>query len=339
MNLHQNISAQTGNELQQPASPFSSVDESGAEISALEQARASLAQTAMADVSMPPPILEALHDADAKTRVDAHIAMMQVMSALDKAATQKQKSAEIQQSVDDIMRRLMAETLLARRRKMLRRLKISGFVTTIVFLVWASHWNIAGNWWFFWWIGSGAWAADQTMGKQRKSVSELRQAGDPRAVGVLAIAARDTEASVREPAQQALRELLPRVRADHAADITAVQMNALLELAFRSEPAMQIAVLQALEQIGDGRAVPVVQNLSLSPHPHVREQAKHCLPYLTERVRRAEQSATLLRGTASPTQTAAPHELLRSVSHSADNTPANELLRPDSDTRERHGTP
>ncbi len=236
------------------------------------------------------------------------------------------------------MRRLMAETVLARRRKMQRRLKITGFVATIVFLVWASHWNIAGNWWFFWWIGSGAWAADQTMGKQRKSVSELRQAGDPRAVGVLAIAARDTETSVRVPAQQALRELLPRVRADHAGDITPAQMNALLELAFRSEPALQIAVLQGLEQIGDGRAVPVVQNLSLSAHPHVRDQATHCLPYLTERVRRAEQSATLLRGTVSPAQTAAPHELLRSVSQPADNTPASELLRPDSDMREQPET-
>ena len=332
MNL-QHTSGQIENEPQQAAVETSSYVGSAAEVSALEQVRANLAQPAPPDFYMP-PLAEALRASDAKTRVDAHIAMMQVMSTLDKAAAQKQKSEEIQHSVDDIMRRLMAETVLARRRKMQRRLKITGFVATIVFLVWASHWNLSGNWWFFWWIGSGAWAADQTMGKQRKSVSELRQAGDPRAVGVLAIAARDTETSVRVPARQALRELLPRVRANHAGDITPAQMNALLELAFRSEPALQIAVLQALEQIGDGRAVPVVQNLSLSPHPRVRDQANHCLPYLTERVRRAEQSATLLRGTISPAQIAAPHELLRSVSQPADNTPASELLRPDTNARE-----
>ena len=310
-------------------------NDSAAQPSALEQARNTIAQSNIASASSTTPtVIDALHNADTKTRVDARMATLEVLSALDKGVAQKRQSAELQQSVEDIMQRLMAETVQARRFKILRRLRIAGFAAFVVFLFWASHWRLAGNWWL-WYVGGGAWAADQTMGKRRKTVSELRQAGDPRAVGVLAVAAHDGETAVRQAAHQALRELLPRVRADHAAAITPAQMTALLELAFRSEPAMQIATLQALEQIGDPRAIPVVENLSLSPHPQVRDQAKQCLPFLQTRARRAEQSATLLRGTTSPPQIAAPRELLRPVSQTVPATPPTELLRPILESGER----
>ncbi len=94
MNLRQNTSGQTENASQQSATETSSVAGSAEEMSALEQVRVNLAQPAPPDFFMP-PIGEALRASDAKTRVDAHIAMMQVMSTLDKAGAQKQKSEEI----------------------------------------------------------------------------------------------------------------------------------------------------------------------------------------------------------------------------------------------------
>ena len=303
----------------------------GADTQALEQARKTIAHSPAPSFVSPPTVMDALESDYAEERARATMATLETLSALEKGLAQKQKTAELQHEVDEMIQRLARETIQARRRRIMRRLKITGFIAFVTVLLWKSHWSL-DNWWLYWWFGGGAWAADKTMGKRRKTVNDLERAGDPRAVGVLAITARDAEKGVSEPARQVLQQLLPSVRADHAGDITPPQMNALLELAFRSEPAMQIAVLKALEQIGDARAVPVVQNLSLSPHPQVREQAKHCLPFLNERVRRAEQSATLLRGTANPAQTTAPRELLRPVSQTADTTPANELLRPDTNS-------
>ena len=309
----------------------------GADIAALEQARQAIVQSpGFVSASESPTVAEALRSEQDIERAQARMATLETLSALDKGVAQKQreekqqqKAAEIQQSVEEMIRRLGIEIAQARRRRTGRQIRIGLYITFIAMMMWATHWRFAGNWWLWLWIGSGLWAADRTIGRRLKTVSELGQAGDPRAVGVLAIAAHDAERAVREPARQALLRLLPHVRADHAADITPPQMNALLELAFQSESAMQIAVLKAFEQIGDGRAVPVVHNLTFSQHPQVREQAKTCLPFLNERARRAEQSATLLRGTANPAQIASPRELLRPVNASADNTPPDELLRLD----------
>ena len=102
-------------------------------------------------------------------------------------------------------------------------------------------------------------------------------------------------------------------------------MKAILELGFQSPPYVQIAVLTALEQIGDAQAIPLVENLAMSSSPQVRERAKQCLPFLRERSQRNELSLTLLRGTANPSMEATGKELLRPA---VEETSAENLLRP-----------
>jgi hypothetical protein len=134
-------------------------------------------------------------------------------------------------------------------------------------------------------------------------------------------------------ADQALRDLLPRVRASDAPYIDGEQMAALLELVEEGNSHMQIAVLKALEQIGDHRAIPVVEGLVMVGRTTaVRRQATACLPFLMERVRLAHEQATLLRGSTSPGAATASVQLLRPASGGTGTTetPPEQLLRPTS---------
>ena len=283
----------------------------------VEQARQAIERAASFPYS-PPSVVNALQSDLPAERAQALQVTQGLLATLQMAALQKQ-------GVDDMIALVLKETREARRQRQIQWVEGSLFVTFMIWLLYVTHqWGNA--WWLF--SGGGAWAADQTRNRRRATVSALGKAGDPRAVGALAVAARDGENSVQYAARQALLALLPRVKANHAAYITPDQMNALLELAFRSDAAMQIATLKALEQIGDQRAIPVVENLAISPHAAVREQAKQCLPFLNERARRAEQSATLLRGASVPSLTGNGRELLRPVGQTPDATPADQLLRP-----------
>ena len=306
---------------------------------ALEQARAEIARTAeqpteeavseeafetIAIPALPmsgdmlPSVQTALNSENGEERAGAARAVLQFVTLLETNIEQKQ-------SVDTMMTALLKQTQAARRHYQLNWLSaILGGILLLWLIIFTR-----GSIFNFWWAFPGtAWAIDKTARKRRETAGALGLAGDPRAVGVLAVVVRDGDRTVRRAANGALLALLPRVRADHAAFITADQMNALLELGFRSQPGMQISVLKALEQVGDQRAIPMVENLVLSPHHDVRAQARQCLPFLIERARRSEQRATLLRGAANPGREEAGKELLRAAATAPETTPADQLLRP-----------
>lgn len=283
---------------------------------------------------------DALHSVPAFDHTPASQAARELLGTLQSATLQKQ-------SVDGMIALLTQETQAARQRRNALWARNLLVMTACMFLLTLTHGRFLGPFWLLFNLSGGWWAMEQATKRLPTSpktgeVGEARGTGmpaparvrhdlslaDPRAVGALAVALKEGGGSIQHTASEALLALLPRVRPDHAVHIAPIQMNALLELAFRSHSSMQIAVLQALEQIGDGRAIPVVQNLALSPHRAVREQARQCLPFLTTRARKAEQSATLLRGAVSPGADAGGRELLRpTVSRIEQTTRPDELLR------------
>jgi hypothetical protein len=270
----------------------------------------------------------ALLGEDALMRASAQQLGQDIIQTLKKVAERKRQ-------VDAMMSQLLHETREIRRRK---RQRIASRVVMAAFLIALCCWA-NGHLFSYWWIffgGGGALAADERVGKRREAVQALYTAGEPRAVGVLAIALRDGDYTVQRVAEQALRDLLPRVRASDAAYIDREQMNALLALAdvdVTNTPAarsahMQTALLKALEQIGDERAIPAVENLAVNgASTAVRQLASECLPHLAERVRLAQAQSTLLRGSASPALATASEQLLRPASGEP-TTPAEQLLRP-----------
>lgn len=157
-------------------------------------------------------------------------------------------------------------------------------------------------------------------------------------------------------AAQALVRLLPRLQASDAPALTphqrarlyrAIELSALAPSqgtrAWRGNSDFAIAALRGLEQIGDSKAVALVERLAEKARdPQVREAALECLPMLQERATIEQSNATLLRA-ADPTRGLAtsPDMLLRPA-FAAQTTDPTELLRaatPSPDTAAQAGTP
>jgi hypothetical protein len=155
----------------------------------------------------------------------------------------------------------------------------------------------------------------------------------------------------QESARKALLRLLPQLRAGDADDWTPEQRQALCRIFDTpiSYFELTLAVLKALEQIGDERDLPAVRKLAdmktdgnLWTKPFkvskqeaaerarlIRQAAEGCLPYLEIRAEEKKQAQTLLRASEA-SNTAASETLLRAAEATANVTPAEQLLRPHS---------
>jgi len=158
------------------------------------------------------------------------------------------------------------------------------------------------------------------------NISDLRIAGP--LVEIVAL----EESIANKMAAQLLTRLLPRFRASDAKLLTDGQHTALLRTLNRTNatPEYFVAVLKALEQIGDARALPVVESLAtgrratIAPR-RVQAAAQDCLPFLRVRCDQQRASQTLLRASdAAGMQT----DTLLRPAQGGGTTEATELLRP-----------
>ncbi len=130
-------------------------------------------------------------------------------------------------------------------------------------------------------------------------------------------------ASTAEAAAAALTRLLPKLHASDAHLLTDPQRDALLCLLRGKDEILVEAILRSLQQIGDERFVPAVEELAAGKRAGrrdrvTREAAQACLPALRERVRQEQAASLLLRPAGAPDGT-----LLRPASGAA---PADEAL-------------
>jgi hypothetical protein len=183
------------------------------------------------------------------------------------------------------------------------------------------------------------------------SLRPLIEVAHPRAVNALALACWKGDRLTRRAAAEALKRTLPTLRANDAVHMTPEGMAALLGLLqFFDDEKLLIAILGALEQVGDAKAVPAVERLLVataprasfhcydrqgrvirkilgdqsSPLESIREAAWQCLPYLKTREEQDRARSRLLRPVtepvnagidllrpAKPESRAAPEALLR----------------------------
>ncbi|HLK56572.1 MAG TPA: hypothetical protein VKU00_08410 [Chthonomonadaceae bacterium] len=151
-------------------------------------------------------------------------------------------------------------------------------------------------------------------------------------VGPLAEALEWPDAATQAVAKVALTRLLPKLRASDARLLNAHQRGCLHRMLKMSNAVrdrdLLLAILKALQQVGDAMSVPYVQRLANSitlipSQKQIRQVAEECLPWLTDRAAQKRASDTLLRAAASdPEDTAV---LLRPVGHSP--TEPQQLLR------------
>ncbi len=154
------------------------------------------------------------------------------------------------------------------------------------------------------------------MQRHARLLRSIMQEEDVEAVGRIAEAVLWPDEKIRAAAMSALVRVLPKLKASDAGILTSTQrtcLNGLLDrTTARERPDVVVALLRALEQVGDMSAVPYVRSLANMPDATarmatVREAARECLPVLLERARQNTDPQVLLRPAEQP---AAPEEML-----------------------------
>ena len=135
-----------------------------------------------------------------------------------------------------------------------------------------------------------------------------------------------------EGLREALRRMLPQVRADHA-PLWSKADKATLLIQFKKpthDVRLTLCCLKALEQIGDKSAIPAVKKLMeqafLNGWKTLWKASKECLLYLESNSGKFQQAETLLR--ASDAAHVRPDVLLRAASSTAEAGTGEQLLRP-----------
>ncbi len=125
----------------------------------------------------------------------------------------------------------------------------------------------------------------------------------------------------------ALTKMLKRVNVSHKTLLTCEQMQILLSVLqhSRTDRALTLAILRALQQIGDESAIPIVERIARSTFD-VHSEAEECLEYLRGQADQKRQAQTLLRASDSVVSTR-PEHMLRPANPETDAAPE-QLLRP-----------
>lgn len=161
-------------------------------------------------------------------------------------------------------------------------------------------------------------------------LAPLETAGDLRITGPLLEIAASEEGGPRTLALRMLTPLLPRFRTEDAPALTDAQYAALLRTLSRvgAPSDYYLAAFQALEQIGDRRALPLVERLAKGHGSGLHDRriqgaAQDCLPALKRLCNHQRDGQTLLRAVISEP----PADSLLRPAHSDASSEAAELLR------------
>lgn len=167
-----------------------------------------------------------------------------------------------------------------------------------------------------------------------RKVSALAAFKEKRTVGVLLEALNYSNRRIRTAVESVLLELLPHVHETDAALLNTGQREILNSLLYSNSGELAITALAALEQVGDGTALPYLTSMAAgkgvpstlrSRKTEIQERAAQTVQTIHARIERHNQASVLLRPTQIPTTYA--EELVRPVQgqHVQGGT---ELLRP-----------
>src|SRR5579884_4112753 len=151
-----------------------------------------------------------------------------------------------------------------------------------------------------------------------------------RASETLARALELGDPSIAATAEKALIQRLPQMRASDAAYLAPEQRDCLYRALGQRALELSLAILKALEQIGDQRALPLVSKLAeqearTHQEKQIKEAAQACLPYLVDRTLEGRAGNMLLRAASQPE--APPDTLLRPAQAVVSEADAQDLLR------------
>ena len=189
------------------------------------------------------------------------------------------------------------------------------------------------------WLAVDNSRSDRVRAAAATALGRLRQ---PETVGALALGNVEGNARIRRASAHALMLVLPTLTPEYygqlEADavpnmIRALEQQEAEEDPFPEERMLDLALMEALGKVGDGRAVRIVQILAEEGMTsEIREAATHLLPTLLERQRQEQNQKMLLRGASMPSTL--PTHLLRPASNRV-SEPPEVLLRPTAESDDR----
>lgn len=173
-----------------------------------------------------------------------------------------------------------------------------------------------------------AWDARKLARIHAMVLDTLGDLGEVCAIPTLAEYASKGNFPLNQKARTALQKLLPRLASEHLGTFSSQTIPNLSKLLSGGTTEFNLAVIAALNLIGDARAIPALQLLIQRTEDFEMRALVREVIYVLE-VREAEASLkqNLLRASHPPKDT--PDQLLRPVVGEPDNAPA-ELLRPSS---------
>ncbi len=201
-------------------------------------------------------------------------------------------------------------------------------VTVVMLQVLLGDWTFGvTSWLLLGCIGGLRWILKPTR-RHRSALELLAKVSDVRLVGLLAESLEVSGSMAGREIRDALKELLPRLKTSDRHLLSTVQLDSLYRAMDRHDPALSIAILRAVEQIGDERALDYVARLAdgkgiAARYDHVRAAAQECVPGLVDRRIGERENESLLRPAVAPW---GAETLLRPVS-GASTVPPEQLLR------------
>lgn len=231
-------------------------------------------------------------------------------------------------SSDDFVERLTAELEeeIREYRRWRFRKHIRGLVRLALLLLLLNA-ALARQWggfvWFLIFFG-GTEVHDRRASRRRRVAGLLARTRDPRAVDVLARAHSSGDPATQTVAAEALKEMLPSLKASDARHISPEGLQALCKLLNMQkvhDPELILAVLEALKQVGTPQCIPAVQRVITTPYStrlvirvteslgfyqlgatvrRIQDAALECLAVLQERERLERDRTTLLRPAERP---------------------------------------
>lgn len=267
------------------------------------------------------PAVEALVEAAKSDNVKVREAAVTILAHI--------RNARAVEALREILYRELAA--FRRKRKRWVQRKIAGYsVVGTLFLVYYCVRSRHGFFPFhmFLQLIAGGSFIDASASMRRNAVKALGNVDDPHMVGPLASCLADKDNEIKRMAVEALKRLLPQVKATDRRYISSEEMDLLLKQLSGKDSVLTIAILKALEQIGDEKALAEVEWLAENDEDapaEVRQAAQDCLPFLRIRAEEVRQAQTLLRASA-PVTEIAPDTLLRPAQGSVEADP-NQLLR------------
>jgi HEAT repeat protein len=176
----------------------------------------------------------------------------------------------------------------------------------------------------------GFGASEALNERQRFAAQAAAGLDDLRLAAPLALMLVEDDKGVREAAAEALKRILPNVKASDAECLPEDAQRALAAGLKRGDDELFYAILSALEQVGGEAVIPAVEKVvrtEVYPDSYSRrkrEAAESCLLALRQRAAESRQSTTLLRPSAAGFTDSA--NLVRPAESAAN--AAESLLRP-----------